>query len=126
MKNALTRIEKSGQPQAAERHPIKASRIAVPIPELGGRATAIGYMSDLADSDGTFRSEPLIIQYGNHYFPSLSLVLAAKGLNLGTRDIKLNLGEGVQFGSVRIRTTPSSEQPGPWRAGPGKDGRSFM
>ncbi len=106
LKNALTRIEKPEQTQAGEHHPIKASRLAVPISELGSRATAIGFLSGLAHADGAFRSEPLVIQYGKHYFPSLSLVLAASGLNLGTSDIKLRLGEGVQFGSVRIQTAP--------------------
>src|SRR3990170_7570250 len=37
----------------------------------------------------------------------MSMMLAAKSLNLGPQDIKVTLGEGVQIGKLRIATDPA-------------------
>ena len=53
------------------------------------------------------RTEPLVVGYYDQYYPSLSLMLAAKSLNLDTRDIQVNLGEGVKLGNQKIATDPT-------------------
>ncbi|MEJ1959057.1 MAG: hypothetical protein WDM70_06030 [Nitrosomonadales bacterium] len=42
--------------------------------------------------------------YFDQYYPSLSLLLAAKSLNLEPKDIQVNLGQGVKVGNLNIAT----------------------
>ncbi len=98
-KNALTRISPAGG-----REPLLASGVGIPIPELGGRAAVIGHLS--IDKDDGVRADPLVVNYYGQYYPSLSLMLAARSLNLGPKDIQVNLGEGVKLGNLSIATDP--------------------
>ena len=59
------------------------------------------------DVDGGVRTDPLVLQFFDQYYPSMSMMLAAKSLNLGPEDIKVSLGEGVQLGKLRIATDPA-------------------
>ncbi|HST01788.1 MAG TPA: protein kinase, partial [Usitatibacter sp.] len=52
---------------------------------------------------------PLVIDYYGQYFPSLSLMLAAKSLNLTAKDIKAKLGESVSVGGKTIRTDADTQ-----------------
>ena len=85
-------------------YPPGAPKVVVPIESLGRVAAGIGHGTPIFDVDGSIRFEPLILGYYDQYYPSLALVLAAKSLNLGVEDIKINLGEGVQLGRLNIRT----------------------
>ena len=73
---------------------------------LGSKALAIGHLNSYPDVDGAIRTEPLVVGYYNQYYPSLSLMLAAKSLNLEPKDIHINLGESVQLGNQTIATDP--------------------
>ncbi|MFM9972113.1 MAG: CHASE2 domain-containing serine/threonine-protein kinase [Burkholderiales bacterium] len=80
------------------------SAISLPIEAIGNSATAIGHLNANVDVDGGIRTEPLIVQFFDQYYPSMSMMLAAKSLNLGPEDIKVTLGQGVQIGKLRIAT----------------------
>jgi CHASE2 domain-containing sensor protein len=84
-----------------------ASVISLPIDEIGKTAAAIGHLNANVDVDGGVRSEPLVLQFFDQYYPSMSMMLAAKSFNLGPEDIKVRLGEGVQIGKLRIATDPA-------------------
>jgi serine/threonine-protein kinase len=86
--------------------PLQSQGVLTPIPMLGSKAMAIGHMNNAQDVDGAIRTEPLVIGYNDKYYPSLSLMLAAKSLNLDTKDIHVNLGESVQLGKQFISTDP--------------------
>jgi len=75
-----------------------------PIEQVGVAAAGVGHLNSLLDEDGATRFEPLVIDYYGQQYPSLSLMLAAKSLNLGPKDIKVNLGESVTVGGKTIRT----------------------
>ena len=75
-----------------------------PIPVIGEAAAAIGHLNANPDVDGAIRAEPLVLAFYDQYYPSLSLQIAAKYLNLGPKDIKVKLGEGVQLGKLNIVT----------------------
>ncbi len=75
-----------------------------PIPVLGEQASAIGALVALPDIDGAIRSEPLVIDYFGAYYPSMALMLAARGLNLGVDDIRIEVGSEVSLGRLKIRT----------------------
>jgi serine/threonine-protein kinase len=56
--------------------------------------------------DGGIRTEPLIVQYFDQFFPSMSMMIAARSLNLTPADIKIQPGESVTLGKLRIGTDP--------------------
>ncbi len=75
-----------------------------PIAELAASAVGYGHLNAQQDVDGASRVEPLMVRYYDRFFPSLSLMLAAKTLNLEIADIQFKLGEEVRLGKLRIRT----------------------
>ena len=87
--------------------PLSAQGVLPPIPLLGSKTLAIGHLNSFPDVDGAVRTEPLALGYYDQYYPSLSLMLAAKSLNLETKDIQVNLGVGVQLGNQNIATDPA-------------------
>jgi serine/threonine-protein kinase len=75
------------------------------IEALGRSAAAIGHLDATVDVDGAIRSEPLLVNYFGELYPSLSLLVAAKSLNLTPADI-LTGGESVKLGRLKIGTDP--------------------
>lgn len=76
-----------------------------PIERIGANVAALGHLNASPDpADGAIRTEPLVVNYYGKQFPSLSLVIAAKSLNLGAKDIKVNPGESVALGNKLVRT----------------------
>lgn len=87
---------------------LPAGDIQMPIEQLGITALAVGHLNSTPDIDGGVRSEPLVLRYFDQYYPSFSLMLAARSLNLGPGDVRVRLGEEVQLGSLRIPTDPAT------------------
>ena len=79
-----------------------------PIPLIGSAAAGIGHLRQIIDDDGAVRREALFVSYAGKAVPSLSLVLAAKSLNLNPADIKTDPGKAVLVGKLRIGTDESS------------------
>ena len=98
VRNRLPQVSETGGEVLA------SASIQVPIEVLGSRAAAIGHLNANADVDGGIRAEPLVLRYYDMFFPSLSLLVAAKSLNLGPADVKASLGEEVRLGNLRIPT----------------------
>jgi len=84
--------------------PLPTSAVLVPVAEIGRSAAALGHVNKLPDVDGGIRTEPLALQYFDQFYPSLSMMIAARSLNLGPADIKLKLGDSVSLGRLRIAT----------------------
>jgi serine/threonine-protein kinase len=102
-RNSLSNVQSAGGASAL---PLPSRAVLPPIPVLGSKALAIGHLNSTPDVDGAVRTEPLVVGYYDQYYPSLSLMLAAKSLNLDAKDIRANLGEGVQLGNLKIATDP--------------------
>jgi CHASE2 domain-containing sensor protein/tRNA A-37 threonylcarbamoyl transferase component Bud32 len=102
LKNAVKAQGNEGSP------PLPALAVQLPIDTIGRTAAALGHLNSYPDVDGGVRTEPLVLQYYDQFFPSLSMMIAAKSLNLGAADIKVNLGESVSLGRLKIGTDPSS------------------
>jgi len=98
-KNNLTNVSGSGLAL-----PVPAVDVQTPIPVLGNGAVGIGHVNTLIDVDGSIRTEPLVVNYYDQYYPSLPLLLAARSLNLDIKDISVNLGKGVKIGNLNIVT----------------------
>jgi serine/threonine-protein kinase len=86
---------------------LPASAVQVPLDSLGRAAAGLGHLNANPDVDGGIRTEPLVLRYFEHHFPSLSLMVAAKSLNLGPADIRIRANEGVTLGRLRIGTDPA-------------------
>jgi eukaryotic-like serine/threonine-protein kinase len=70
-----------------------------PVAELGS-AAAIGHLNADLDVDGAVCAEPLLVRYYDKVFPALSVLVAARSLNLGIADIKPAWGEALQMGTL--------------------------
>ncbi len=80
-----------------------------PIETIGTASAGVAHLNQAKDIvDGTVRSEPLLINYYGMAVPSMALLAAAKSLNLAMADIKLNPGQSVQIGKLRIKTDESA------------------
>lgn len=79
-----------------------------PIEAIANAAAGIGHLNQLNDVDGAVRSEPMLVNYYGKAVPSMALLAAARSLNLGPTDIRLNVGESVQVGKLRVRTDESA------------------
>ncbi|HXM81101.1 MAG TPA: serine/threonine-protein kinase [Burkholderiales bacterium] len=98
-------LAKNALPAKGDSGALPAAELQAPIELIGRSAAALGHLSARPDVDGGIRTEPLVLRYFDHYFPSLSLMIAAKSLNLGAADIKLQ-PDGVALGGLRIGTDP--------------------
>jgi eukaryotic-like serine/threonine-protein kinase len=79
---------------------------AYPIAALATTAVGVGHLNAQSDVDGGTRTEPLIVRYYDKYFPSFSLMLAARSLNLQVSEIQAKFGESVSIGKLRVSTDP--------------------
>jgi len=84
--------------------PLPTMSVQVPIDEIGSAAAALGHLNANPDVDGAIRTEPLVLQYYDQFYPSQSMQIAATSLNLGPQDVSLRLGEGVTLGRLHIGT----------------------
>jgi serine/threonine-protein kinase len=78
------------------------------VEPLGKAAAAIGHLNVTPDVDGAIRTDPLVLRYFDQTYPSLSLLVAAKSLNLTPADIKIMAGSRVQLGNLKIGTDPDT------------------
>ncbi|HEX5277452.1 MAG TPA: CHASE2 domain-containing protein [Fluviicoccus sp.] len=108
-RNQVTAIADHVDAAQTGRLPPETSEAVPPIAELGGSAALLGHLSINPDEDGGIRTEPLVVSYDGQFYPSLSLMLAARSLNLKPADIQLNLGESVQLGKLKIKTDEFSQ-----------------
>ena len=75
-----------------------------PIESIGVAAAGIGHLNQYQDVDGAVRQEPLLVNYYGNAVPSMALLASIKSLNLASTDVKLNVGESVQIGKLRVKT----------------------
>ena len=100
-------VQKYALPAAADgERPLPAAEIRYPIEPVAKAAAGLGSLTQIKDVDGAIRAEPLAIDYFGQLYPSLSMMVVAKFLNLGPADIKVVPGQGVTLQNLRIGTDP--------------------
>jgi serine/threonine-protein kinase len=101
---------------------LPATKSQMPLERIGTASAGVGHLNQIQDVDGAVRQEPLLVNYYGQAMPSMALLAAAKSLNLTTADIRLNVGESVQIGKLKVKTDASALMlPQFYR---GQDGRS--
>jgi eukaryotic-like serine/threonine-protein kinase len=86
---------------------LPAAEAYYPLESLGRAVAGLGHLNANPDVDGGIRTEPLVLRYFDQHFPSLSLMIAAKSLNLTPSDIRIRALEGVSLGRLSIGTDPA-------------------
>ena len=81
-----------------------ANNMHAPITALSRHAGAVGLLQNPETQTVSPRSVPMVVQYGKHYFPAFSLMLAVRGQGLKTSDIGVVLQKGMKLGSNRLKT----------------------
>ena len=102
-KNNLPKVGKG-----ADEGMLPTHKVDYPIEIIGKAAAALGHLNATPDVDGGTRTEPLVLGYFDQAYPSLSMMVAAKSLNLGVADIKVEPGEKVSLGRLNIVTDPAT------------------
>ena len=87
--------------------PLPTAAVQIPIDIIGKSAAGLGHLNANPDVDGGIRTESLVLMHFDQFYPSLSMMIAARSLNLGPADIKVQLGESVTLQKLRIRTDPA-------------------
>lgn len=87
---------------SGSQEPLTAREITPPIPVFAQNALALGHINILSDSDGTVRSEPLLINYESRLYPSYALQLTLKFLNYDLADV--NLAQGLRIQNTLVPT----------------------
>jgi serine/threonine-protein kinase len=85
---------------------VPTKRADYPIETIGKSVAAIGHLNATPDVDGGTRTEPLVLGYYGQVFPSLSMMIAARSLNLGVGDVQVAPGEKVSLQRLNITTDP--------------------
>lgn len=89
--------------------PPMTSAVRYPLHKFGRHTAGIGHLNQLKDRAGGVRTETLVLDYYNDYYPSLALLLAARSINLRLSNIKVEMGEGVRVGKLFIKTSPNMQ-----------------
>ncbi len=100
-KNRLKNIKNNTSNQL----PLSVTDVLYPIESLGEVANSVGALIPWQDSDGSIRSEPLVVDYFDDMYPSMALLLAIKTLNLRPDDVTVNLGDSIELKQLTIKTS---------------------
>lgn len=100
-------VSRNALASSAGEEALPAQSVKYPIESIGKSVAAIGHLNQLRDVDGAVRTEPLAVAYYGQLYPSLSVMIVARYLNLAPADIKVIPGEGMQLQRLRIGTDPS-------------------
>lgn len=81
-----------------------AARMIWPLPVFSKAAIDMGHINRFPDADGVSRYDLLLVNYGENFYPSFPLAVAANFLGLKKQDISIN-AEGEMF--LRGRMIPA-------------------
>ncbi|OGC77585.1 MAG: hypothetical protein A2145_05640 [candidate division Zixibacteria bacterium RBG_16_40_9] len=88
--------------QLKSKPPLLAKDISYPELSLAKASADLGFINTEIDRDQKTRKEPLIINYGDNYYPALAIQVAKKFLQINSSDVKIDPGNAVQLKNVTI------------------------
>ena len=77
-----------------------------PLPMLA-KYSAAGMLDESVSADRSGLATPLVLKFGDHYYPSFSLMFAAKSLKVKPSDIMINPGQDISLGGTGLYTDPA-------------------
>jgi serine/threonine-protein kinase len=86
-----------------------ADRLFPPVPAIARGAAGIGHLNGYPLAGSSLRAVPLVLQYGESYFPSFSLLVAAHALKLDHRQLAAAPGQGVTLDGSTFHTDPAMQ-----------------
>lgn len=84
------------------RPPLWASQMKYPAEMFSKAAADLGFMMSDFDPDSKVRKEPLVVGYSDNYYPALAVQAAKRYLGLGSESIKLNPGNDISLGRIKV------------------------
>ena len=99
LRNALSSVVNAPD----DLQPLPTKDMATPLAEYAQTAN-VGFLNVFPDPDGELRSEALALRYYDVYYPSFSLSIAMKHLNLRPDDVQVMPGKGIKVGKLFIGT----------------------
>ena len=81
------------------------TQVQPPIPLLAKHSVA-GLLDESVTGDRSSLVTPLVLKSGDQYYPSFSLMFAARSLKVKTGDITLGPGQNVTLGGIKLNTDP--------------------
>lgn len=87
-----------------QQQPLTAYLLQYPTEKVAAAAAGMGHLNAILDIDGSARSEALVVDYFGEYYPSMSLMLATKTLNLDLSDVLVTGAPSVKVGKLNIKT----------------------
>lgn len=69
-------------------------------------AAGYGHVNVVRSEAGGVRHADIAVRFGDHYFPFLPAVVAARSLRAGRSDVVLTIGESLDIGSRRLALDP--------------------
>ena len=90
--------------------PFKASGVLIPIDAFSS-LTELGMINTRTDDDGTLRFEILAIEYLGNLYPSFTLKIAQRALDLDKGSLSYTVGKSVQLADREIPTDSLGQTP---------------
>jgi adenylate cyclase len=103
-------VRESGSPHLTDLLP-RGKMLIPPLPVLMNSARHAGFMNTLTDRDGVLRQVPLLMSYGDHIYPHLSLatLMAALSGQIPDPVLKVTSGgiEAIKIGTTVVPLLPN-------------------
>lgn len=77
---------------------LQVRKVFLPAEKLLATEPYLGFGYQEPDHDGTLRHQPLLINYEGYYYPSLSLISAARFFNVAPSDITVTENKKISIG----------------------------
>lgn len=78
--------------------------VEAPLAPFAEKTAGIGHLSFRVDHDNGIRAIHTVLEYDGEYYPSLPVLLAASSLNIETKDIEFDVGNGLKIGRLSVPT----------------------
>ncbi len=84
--------------------PLKVRKLVAPLPAFQLPQVAVGHAVVTPDPDNVVRRTPLLVEYLDRFYPSLSLRAVSAFLDVAPQDVHVEVGKGITVGELYIPT----------------------
>lgn len=99
---------KGKKPKQAKKSIHTVNNMSFPLDVFAKNARGIGHNKFIYDQDNAVRSQSLILRYNKNYFPSFSLLLAARSQGISPSSLRITKS-GVKLGKRNIKTNSETQ-----------------